>query len=493
MNGIIRVLLFVTIAAVSLSVQADSASLLGQAQAANAARYQFATSNNAEIRNTSDNKAFTIWWQPGSSTPAGVIVTLHGHDSYATDEFYLWQPYAQSRGYAILALQWWFGGGETVADYYQPQEMYPIIAQLLTEKGVQPGAVLLHGYSRGSANSYAMTALDAASGNRFISMTLSNSGGAAADFPPNQQIVAGAFGLKPFSGVQWVMYCGELDPDPAASGCPGMSAAKDWVTKYGATFKLLIDDPVGGHGGFMTNSANVDTALAQFAPTTLTRLNLVTGWNLLGNSGNAPLEVAPTLADAGKVTTAWKWLPASSKWAFYAPSMTGQGLSDYAVSKGYEVLATINAGEGFWVNAKTPFSVSLPNAAAVLASSFNSTLLPGWSLISIGETKSPGGFNALLGTTASATGTDPLNVTTLWAWDSGQSLWYFYAPSLNNSGGLAAYIRSKGYLDFTLASKTLGPGVGFWVNRPDTTTTTAAAITATSVIASRAISQGVWK
>jgi hypothetical protein len=196
-----------------------------------------------------------------------VIVTLHGHGSYATDEFYLWQPYAQSKGYAILALQWWFGGGETSSDYYQPQEMYPIIASLLTEKGVKPGAVLFHGYSRGSANSYAVTALDAVSGNRFITMTLSNAGGAASDFPPNQQIVAGAYGAKPFSGIQWVMYCGERDPDPSINGCPAMNAAKDWVTNYGATFKLLIDDPNGGHGGFMTNNANVNTALAQFAPT----------------------------------------------------------------------------------------------------------------------------------------------------------------------------------------------------------------------------------
>ena len=266
MNSIARILLPLAIATLPLAAHADSASLLSQAQAANTTRYQFALSNNAEIRNTSDNKAFTIWWQPTATTPAGVIVTLHGHDSYATDEFYLWQPYAQTKGYAILALQWWFGVGEAINDYYLPQEMYPIIANLLTEKGVKPGAVLFHGYSRGSANSYGVTALDAVSGNRFITMTLSNSGGAAADFPPNQQIVAGAFGAKPYSGIQWVMYCGEKDPDPTTSGCPGMTAAKDWVTQYGATFKLLIDDPNGGHGGFMTNSANVNTALAQFAP-----------------------------------------------------------------------------------------------------------------------------------------------------------------------------------------------------------------------------------
>lgn len=266
MRNHIFVLVALVVGFVTPPALADSASILAQAQAGNAVRYQFAVSN-AEIRNTSDNKAFTIWWQPTTATPAAVIVSLHGHDSFATDEFYLWQPYAQAKGYAILALQWWFGVGETIADYYLPQQMYPIIASLLKEKGVKSGTVLFHGFSRGSANSYGMAAMDTSTGNRYFNMVLSNSGSAASDFPPNQQIVAGANGAQPFNGIQWMMYCGELDPDPATSGCPGMTAAKDWVIKYGATFKLLIDDPNGNHGGFMTNSSNVNTALAQFDPT----------------------------------------------------------------------------------------------------------------------------------------------------------------------------------------------------------------------------------
>lgn len=247
---------------------ADTASLLAQANAANTTRYQFATTQGAQVQATSDNKAFTIWWAPtGWTTTSGVIVTLHGHGSYAFDEFYLWQPYAAAKGYAVLALQWWFGGGEATSDYYTPQDMYPILASMLSGKAVSPGTALFHGFSRGSANSYAVTALDAQSGNRFFHMVLSNAGGAASDYPPNQQIAAGSYGSQPYAGYQWMMYCGELDPDPTINGCPAMTAARDWVVKYGATFKLLIDDPTGNHGGFMTNSSNVNTALAQFTPT----------------------------------------------------------------------------------------------------------------------------------------------------------------------------------------------------------------------------------
>lgn len=266
MTRLIRWLAYAAVLSLAQAAWADSTSLLSQAQTANPTRYQFAVTNAAEIRNTTDNKAFSIWWQPTSGTPAGVIVTLHGHASYATDEFYLWQPYAQSRGYAILALQWWFGGGEAVNDYYLPSEMYPLLAKILKDKGVKPGTALFHGYSRGSANSYGMAALDTSLANRYFGMVLSNAGGAATGFPPNQQVVAGSFGSLPFAGVQWVMYCGELDPEPAMNGCTGMIAARDWVTRYGATVKLLIQDPVGDHAGFMTNPDNVVTALGQFSP-----------------------------------------------------------------------------------------------------------------------------------------------------------------------------------------------------------------------------------
>lgn len=304
MNMIRAVLLAILGSMLTLAAHADSAFILAKTQTANPTRYQFALSKGAEIRNTSDNKAYSIWWQPGATQPDAVIVTLHGHDSYATDEFYLWQPYAAQRNYAILALQWWFGVGELMSDYYLPEEMYPLIAALLTEKGVKPGAVLFHGYSRGSANSYAVTALDAYSGNHFFAMTLSNSGGVAADFPPNQQVVAGAYGAKPYAGIQWIMYCGERDPDPTLSGCPGMTAARDWVTNYGATIKLFIDDPNGDHGGFMTNSSNVNAALAAFAP--LDAVTAVEFYNAgLGHYFLTADPVEASGIDAGSAGAGW--------------------------------------------------------------------------------------------------------------------------------------------------------------------------------------------
>jgi hypothetical protein len=67
-----------------------------------------------------------------------------------------------------------------------------------------------------------------------------------------------------------------------------------------------------------------------------------------------------------------------------------------------------------------------------------------------------------------STGSVPINLTTLWAWDNPLSKWCFYAPNLEGQGGTALfdYTAGKGYLDFTATGKLLGSGMGFWVNKP---------------------------
>ena len=246
----------------------ESLPLLKQAQAANSERYQYAITQGAQILPTSDGKSFYVLWLPeGSdlSNPPPIIVSLHGHGSWAFDEFFLWHSYAAERGYGILTLQWWFGGGEDVSDYYTPQEMYPIFENILNTNHVQPQTVLFHGFSRGSTNTYGLTALDRASGNNFFLLTISNAGGAARNFPINESINRGEFGSEPFAKTHWVMVCGMKDPNPDRDGCPAMRTTRDWVTQYGGTVDLLIEDPNGDHGAFHQNPDNVNAALDVFA------------------------------------------------------------------------------------------------------------------------------------------------------------------------------------------------------------------------------------
>lgn len=251
---------------VPAQVDVTSHPLFKQAIEAVPDRYRFAVDKGAQFVQTSDGKSFYVLWTPKGFDQAQLrpmIVTLHGHASWAFDEFFIWQPYAEQRGYGILALQWWFGGGEAINDYYLPREMYPLFEQVLRNQAIEPGKVLFHGFSRGSANSYALTALDRQK-SRFFGLTVSNAGGAAKDFPPNAAIINNEFGAMPFKGAHWVLYCGGKDPNPERDGCVGMQAASKFVISYGAIVDLFIEDPTGDHGGFHRNPANVNKALDVF-------------------------------------------------------------------------------------------------------------------------------------------------------------------------------------------------------------------------------------
>lgn len=92
-------------------------------------------------------------------------------------------------------------------------------------------------------------------------------------------------------------------------------------------------------------------------------LNFVAGWNLVGNGSSTALSVACVFGDGSKVPTIWKWIASTAKCAFYAPTLAGQALTDYATSKGHDVLTTVAGGEGFWVNANQLFT--LPSGASI--------------------------------------------------------------------------------------------------------------------------------
>ena len=200
-------------------------------------------------------------------------------------------------------------------------------------------------------------------------------------------------------------------------------------------------------------------------------LNLTNGWNLAGNSVNTPLVVASTFGDASTVSTVWKWIPVSGKWAFYTPSLADGGAA-YALSNGYDYLTTINGGEGFWVNARTAFTAILPAGTPTSSNDFADQFIPpnkltsGWSLIATGDNPTTIQFTNTISLTPPVA---PIVVATslvsLWAWNSNSSSWYFYAPSMENDGSLSPYLASKGYLDFKLNGKTLGSTTGFWVNK----------------------------
>jgi len=208
-------------------------------------------------------------------------------------------------------------------------------------------------------------------------------------------------------------------------------------------------------------------SLASSLACSATPVDLVAGWNLNGNSNSASIDVAARLGDPSKITTVWKWNNATSKWAFYAPSMSPADLSAYALSKGYDVLTSVAPKEGFWVNAAVAYTVSLTDPSAPPPSPSDPVMLLlesdlplGWSLVSSADNKTPSQINTSLSGSLNPAGKA---ITTTWTWDATTMRWRFYARALEQLGGtaLADYIASKGYLPFSTA---LLPTDGFWMN-----------------------------
>jgi hypothetical protein len=173
----------------------------------------------------------------------------------------------------------------------------------------------------------------------------------------------------------------------------------------------------------------------------------------VGNSTSAAQDVKALLGtQASSVTSVWKWNAVSSKWAFYSPALDTAGtLAGYISSKGYDALTSIDPGDGFWINVSATSGLSLGLQSGTGFALGASTLKPNWNLVATGDNASPAGFSTTVG-----------DVTTLWAWNSANNSWYFYAQSAASNGTLASYISSKNYQDF--GSTTLGNGRGFWVN-----------------------------
>src|SRR5262249_40870864 len=148
--------------------------------------------------------------------------------------------------------------------YYAPVQIYREVGLALEKLNVQPGNVLLHGFSRGSASSYAVAALDAGRGKLYFSMIVASSGGVATDYPPTRAIVDGSLGERPLTGTRWITVAGALDPNPDRDGIAGMRRTAAWLREQGATVATSIEDPSGGHGALLRNARNAQRVLDMF-------------------------------------------------------------------------------------------------------------------------------------------------------------------------------------------------------------------------------------
>lgn len=226
--------------------------LMTSAQKQDGEAYQYAIDHGAEIKPTTDGATFTVWLEPPDFDPQTDItfVSLHGHAGWATDAFTAWHKDMEERGYAFLAIQWWFGQSMEMESYARHDLIYPWIQQSLEAHGVSPGQVIFEGFSMGSAVSYLVTAMDQQREEPYFAVTIANSGVMEPTEPYNKAIGEWRYGEEVYKGTSWILYCAMHDEEHE-NWCQQMQNTNIWIKELGGVVELFIQDPVGGHGGMM--------------------------------------------------------------------------------------------------------------------------------------------------------------------------------------------------------------------------------------------------
>lgn len=226
--------------------------------------YADAAKLSPDVLPTSDGRSFAVAWRAPGTKPKRWVVSLPGSRGFATDDLAIWYPSLKDRDVGLLSVQWWIGTDDSMRSYYAPLQIYREIDSAFQRLGVQPGMAMLHGFSRGSANAYAVAAIDAGRGRHYFALVVASSGGVATDFAPTRAIVAGAFGDRPLQGTRWVTAAGARDPEPDRDGIPAMRRTAAWLEAQGAIVVDRIEDPAEGHGALQRNAANARRALDLF-------------------------------------------------------------------------------------------------------------------------------------------------------------------------------------------------------------------------------------
>ena len=100
--------------------------------------------------------------------------------------------------------------------------------------------------------------------------------------------------------------------------------------------------------GFWVNSKEAQKLSVTGSAPTASTLNATLGWSLLGLKSDQGKGVSQLISGKeGQIISLWKW--EDNTWAVYLPGESDGGAA-YAESKGFNLLKTVNPGEGFWMN-----------------------------------------------------------------------------------------------------------------------------------------------
>lgn len=221
------------------------------------------TLSNPEKVTSADKKTYFVYGAPAGQNnkkTKRIIISLPGHSTTADDGYEAWVPHLsslKSGTYALAEFNWWNGGGNGINDYYKPTDSMEQIRAFLKSKNYsESDMVVLHGFSRGSANTYAFIANDRKMGDPVFDAVISNSGKYESSFPVfknNSQPTSLEY-TKYFSGIPWILVCGGKDPNVGQSDCKSMEQTETFLQQHNANVLALLEDPHEGHGAFHKSS-----------------------------------------------------------------------------------------------------------------------------------------------------------------------------------------------------------------------------------------------
>ena len=207
---------------------------------------------------SADGKTYFVYGAPAgqnNAAPKKIIVSLPGHGTSADDGYKAWKTSLTGTGYALAEFNWWKGTGEKTTDYYSPAEVVKEARAFLNQQGYSASdRVISHGFSRGSANTYAVIAQDKTLAGSVFDAVISNAGKYQSDFPLGISDASDTNITRLYKNMPWVLVCGGLDPNPTRDGCPGMAETAAWLSGHGANVLTTLTDANQGHGAFHMSS-----------------------------------------------------------------------------------------------------------------------------------------------------------------------------------------------------------------------------------------------
>jgi hypothetical protein len=212
------------------------------------------TISTPEKVTSADGKTYFIYGAPAGQNnkeTKTIIISLPGHGTTADDGYEAWKDHLDG-SFALAEFNWWRGTGEKKTDYYDPASVVLQVRAFLDKQGYSANdIVILHGFSRGSANTYAVIANDRISRGSVFDAVISNAGKYQSDFPLVEgKTFTDVEMTQFFKDIPWVLACGGKDENPTRDGCPGMEETKAFLEAHQANVLGIVTDPNLGHGAF---------------------------------------------------------------------------------------------------------------------------------------------------------------------------------------------------------------------------------------------------